>query len=55
MEIPAGSDDVVVSDNLVVDCQLGEIISLQSANGNCEVQPFFDARFVVFMLQAVPE
>ena len=45
---------VEVSDTLVVECLQDRKIMLQAGNDNCVVEPFDDARFVAFMLQAMP-
>ena len=56
MEI-VGSEPQEVSDNLVVECREGFTIGIETGSngdGNCIIDIFDQARFIVFMLQAVP-
>ena len=43
-----------VSENLVLECQQGQIIAIEVIGSNCVVELFPQARFVVFLLQQVP-
>ena len=52
--ISATENDVIVSDDFVVECSAGGMISVRADTTNCIVEAFDAARFVVILLQAEP-
>ena len=49
-----GDEVKELTENVVVECQQGDTISVQSATDNCALVSFEQARGLVFMLQAIP-